>query len=121
MGWVRWRAVGQHPFACETATLARRFTSEIILLHVVMPPGHVAGMPVHGGDLTARDRDEGTVRQGREDLEQAFLPEFDGLAVRRLLQKDDPAREIVIEPCRRAIKQRSDGARPQAVGWTHRG
>jgi len=81
--------------ACQAATLARHFGSEIILLHVVEPPGHVPGMPMRGHDLTDEDRHVGTVKQAQEDLDQALLPEFEGIAVRRLLYKGDPAREIL--------------------------
>jgi nucleotide-binding universal stress UspA family protein len=81
--------------ACEVATLARRFESEIVLLHVVTPPGHLPGMPMHEHELTERDRHVETITQARENLDQALLREFDGMTVRRLLHKGDPAREIV--------------------------
>jgi nucleotide-binding universal stress UspA family protein len=84
-----------HALACQAATLARRFKSEIILLHVVTPPGHLPGMPMHGQDLTERDRQVGSIREAQEKLDQALLPEFEGITVRRLLHKGDPAREIV--------------------------
>jgi nucleotide-binding universal stress UspA family protein len=67
----------------EVATLARHFKSEIILLHVVTPPGHLPGMPSHGHELT------------EHDLNQVLLPGLDGITVRRLLHKGDPAHEIV--------------------------
>jgi nucleotide-binding universal stress UspA family protein len=81
--------------ACQAATLARHFGSEIILLNVVEPPGHLPGMPMHGHDLTDEDRHVGTVKQAQEDLDQALLLEFEGIPVRRLLRKGDPAREIL--------------------------
>jgi nucleotide-binding universal stress UspA family protein len=80
---------------CQAATLARRFKSEIILLHVVRRPSHLSGMPLHGHDLTERDWHAGTIRQAQEHLDQALLPEFNGMTVRRLLHKGDPAGEIV--------------------------
>jgi nucleotide-binding universal stress UspA family protein len=79
----------------EVATLARRFKSEIILLHVVAPPGLLPGILSHGHDVTERDWHAGSVRQAQEQLDQALLPEFEGMTVRRLLHKGDPASEIV--------------------------
>jgi nucleotide-binding universal stress UspA family protein len=79
----------------EVSVLARRFKSEITLLHVVTPPGHLPGMPMHGHDLTERDWHAGIIRQDQENLNQVLLPEFDAMTVRRVLHKGDPAREIV--------------------------
>jgi nucleotide-binding universal stress UspA family protein len=84
-----------HALACQAATLARRFKSEIILLHVVTPPGHLPGMPMHEHALTERDWQVESIKQAQEQLNQTLLPEFDGITVRRLLHKGDPAREIV--------------------------
>jgi nucleotide-binding universal stress UspA family protein len=81
--------------ADQAATLARRFGSEIILLHVVAPPGSLHGLLTYGHDLTDADRLVAGVRQAQEDLDQALLPEFEGMAVRRLLHKGEPAREIL--------------------------
>src|SRR5665213_2159078 len=81
--------------AYEAAILARRFKSEIILLHVVTPPGHLPGLPLHRHDLTEHDWHTETIRQAQEHLDQALLSEFDGMTVRRLLHKGDPASEIV--------------------------
>jgi nucleotide-binding universal stress UspA family protein len=97
--------------AYEAATLARRFKSEIILLHVVTPPGHLPAMPLHGHDLTERDWHVGSIRQAQENLDQALLAELDGITVRRLLHKGDPAREIV----RTAREERVD----LIAMWTH--
>ena len=80
--------------ASEVATFARRFKAEIVLLHVVTPPGHLPGMPMHEHELTERDRQVETVRQAQENLDQA-LPEFEGMTVRRRLYKGDAASEIV--------------------------
>jgi nucleotide-binding universal stress UspA family protein len=84
-----------HGVANEAATLARRFKSEIILLHVVTPPGHVPGMPMHGPALTEQDRHVDAIKRAQESLDEALLPQFNGLTVRRLLLKGDPASEIV--------------------------
>jgi nucleotide-binding universal stress UspA family protein len=81
--------------AYEVAAFARRFKAEIVLLHVVTPPGHLPGMPMHEHELTEHDRQLEAIKQAQESLVQALLPEFDGLTVRRLLHKGDAAREIV--------------------------
>jgi nucleotide-binding universal stress UspA family protein len=81
--------------AREAAALARHYTSEIILLHVVVPPGHPPGLPVHTHELTERERQEPTIKQAQRNLEQALLSELDGIVVRRLLHKGLPAQEIV--------------------------
>jgi nucleotide-binding universal stress UspA family protein len=80
---------------CEVAAFARHFKSEIILLHIVKPPGHLPGMPMHEHDLSERDRHVESIRQAQEHLDHAVFPEFDGMTVRRLLHKGDAAREIV--------------------------
>ncbi len=81
--------------AYEAAILARRFQAEIILLHVVTPPGHVPGMPIHGHALSEQDWQVGAIKEARQNLDQALLPELEGRSVRRLLHNGDPAREII--------------------------
>lgn len=81
--------------AHEAAMLARHFTAEIILLHVVTPPGHLPGMPMHRHALTENDRKSGAVKEAQERLDQSLLPEFEGITTRRLLHKGDAASEIV--------------------------
>jgi len=79
---------------CQAAWLARRFHAEIILLHVVTPFSYPAGWFESGHEITARDLHAHIVQRAQKDLEQALLPEFDGIAVTRLLLRGDPAREI---------------------------
>ena len=79
---------------CQAAWLARRFHAEIILLHVVTPFSYPAGWFESGHEITARDLHAHVVQRAQQDLEQAPLPEFDGIAVTRLLLRGDPAREI---------------------------
>jgi nucleotide-binding universal stress UspA family protein len=78
----------------QAAYLARHFHSEIILLHVVTPLDYPAGMLESGDEIKARDLHAGIVRHAQEELDQAFRSELDGLAVRRLLLRGHPAREI---------------------------
>jgi nucleotide-binding universal stress UspA family protein len=79
----------------QAAWLARRFHAEIVLLHVVTPLGYPAGVLESGHEITARDLQAHIVQQAQKDLEEALLPELDGIAVTRLLLRGDPAQEIV--------------------------
>jgi nucleotide-binding universal stress UspA family protein len=79
----------------QTAFLARHFDSEIILLHVVTPLSYPAGVLERGHEFTERDIDAAIVKRAQTDLDQSLRSEFEGIAVRRLLRKGDPAREIV--------------------------
>jgi len=81
--------------AQQAAWLARRFNAEIILLHVVTPFSYPGGWLEGGHEITARDLHAHIVQQAQKDLDQALLPEFDGIAVTRVLLRGDPAREIV--------------------------
>ena len=81
--------------AHQAAWLARRFHAETILLHVVPPLGYPAGVLESGHEITARDLHARVVQQAEQDLEQALRPEFDGMAVTRVLLRGDPAHEIV--------------------------
>ena len=79
----------------QAAFLARHFHSEIILLHVVAPLSFPAGVLESGDELTARDLHAHIVQRVQKDLDQALRPELEGIAVKRLLLKGDPPREIV--------------------------
>lgn len=79
----------------EAAWLARRFQAEIILLHVVTPLNYPAGMLESGHEITASDLHAHIVQRAQKDLDQALLPEFDGIAVTRALLRGDPAHEIL--------------------------
>ena len=79
----------------QAAFLARHFHSEIMLLHVVTPLSYPAGVLQSGHEITARDLHAGIIKQAQKDLDQSLWQELDGIAVKRLLLKGDPAREIV--------------------------
>jgi nucleotide-binding universal stress UspA family protein len=79
----------------QAAWLARRLRAEIILLHVVTPLSYPAGLLEGGHEITARDLHAHIVQRAQEDLDQALHPEFEGIAVTRVLLRGDPAREIV--------------------------
>ena len=79
----------------QAAWLARRLRAEIILLHVVTPLSYPVGLLEDGHEITARDLHAHIVQRAQEDLDQALHPELEGIAVRRVLLRGDPAHEIV--------------------------
>lgn len=78
----------------RAAWLARRYHAEIILLHVVSPLDYPYGLLESGHEITARDLESHIIQRAQELLDHALLPDFDGLAVTRLLRRGGPAREI---------------------------
>ena len=107
----------------QAAFLARHFHSEIILLHVVTPMSYPAGILESGHELTARDLHAEIVKRAQKDLDQSLRTELDGIAVRRLLLRGDPAREIVADSSRRKSGPDRDvhawpwGALPLSAGF----
>jgi nucleotide-binding universal stress UspA family protein len=79
----------------QAAWLARRFHAETILLHVVPPLSYPTGALESGDEITARDLHARIVQRAQKDLDRALPPEFDGIAVTRILLRGDPAQEIV--------------------------
>jgi nucleotide-binding universal stress UspA family protein len=79
----------------QAAWLARRFHSEMILLHVITPFGYPRGLLEIGDEMTARDLHARIVQRAQQDLDEAVLPELDGIPVTRVLLRGDPAQEIV--------------------------
>jgi nucleotide-binding universal stress UspA family protein len=78
----------------QAAFLARHFHSEIILLHVVKPMSYPPGMLESGHEISARDLHAEVVKRAQKDLDESLRTELEGIAVRRLLLRGDPAREI---------------------------
>ncbi len=79
----------------EAAWLARRFTAEMILLHVVTPFNFPAGMLEGGHEITARDLHAHIVQQSQKELDETLRPELEGISVTRMLLRGDAAQEIV--------------------------
>jgi nucleotide-binding universal stress UspA family protein len=79
----------------QAAFLARHFHSEILLLHVVTPLSYPAGVLESGHEIRAKDLHAEIVKRAQNDLDQSLRSELDGITIRRLLLKGDPAREIV--------------------------
>jgi len=79
----------------QAAWLARRLNAEVILLHVVTPPGYPEDMFTGPRELAAQDLHQAIVGLAQTDLDERDWPEFEGIPVTRLLLKGDPAEEIV--------------------------
>ena len=77
----------------QATFLARHFHSEIILLHVVAPMSYPVGILEIGYELTG-DLHAEIMKRAQRDLDQSLRSELDTIAVKRLLLRGDPAREI---------------------------
>jgi nucleotide-binding universal stress UspA family protein len=73
----------------QAAALAHHFHSEILVLHVIRPLSYMAGSE------TARELIEQDVASEQEKLKVCLGSELNGLSVRRLVVKGDPAHEIL--------------------------
>ena len=65
------------------------------MLHVVTAQSHAAGVPQDGPELAGWDMLAEMVRGAQKNLDQSLGPELEGLAIRRVLVKGDPAQAIV--------------------------
>jgi len=75
-------------------TLASRFGSELILLHVLTPPQYEFGaLDIGGSMLNELYRSQAETAQ--REMESFLASELAGLNVRRLVLEGDPARKIV--------------------------
>jgi nucleotide-binding universal stress UspA family protein len=79
----------------QAATLARHFNSEIVMLHVVTAQSHAAGVPEDSGELAGWDLLAVIVREAQKQQDQSLGPEPDGLTIRRMVVKGDPAWAIM--------------------------
>ena len=79
----------------QAATLARRFHSEIVMLHVATPESHFAGVPEDGSELKGWDMLAEIMRAAQKNLDHSLGPELKDLAIQYVLSKGDPTRAIV--------------------------
>jgi nucleotide-binding universal stress UspA family protein len=79
----------------QAATLAHHFHSEIVMLHVVTARSHAAGVPEDGSALAGWDMLAEMVRGAQKNLDQSLGLELEGLAIRCVLIKGDPAQAIL--------------------------
>jgi nucleotide-binding universal stress UspA family protein len=80
----------------QAAILAHHFHSEIVMLHVVTAQG-LAGRRVPGDAAEMADRDmlAQILGEAQKNQDQSLGPELQGIAMRHVLGKGDPARAIV--------------------------
>lgn len=78
----------------QAATLAQHFHSEILLLHVVTPRSHAAGVPDDSRGMAAWDLRAAIARQAQELRDPSLETELQGLAVRAKLAKGDVATAV---------------------------
>jgi nucleotide-binding universal stress UspA family protein len=74
------------PAAHQAAQLARHFDSQVLILHVVRPLSHFS---IHKHELAE------AIEHAEERLDGMLVPEFAGVAARRLVLKGDPATAII--------------------------
>jgi nucleotide-binding universal stress UspA family protein len=98
----------------QAATLARHFHSEIVMLHVVTAQSHAAGVPEDGPRLAGWDVLAQIIKGAEKNLDQSLGPELDGLAIRGLRVKGDPAHLIV----RTAQQEKADLIMMPSHGYT---
>ena len=79
----------------QAATLAHHFHSEIVMLHVVTPLSHAAGVPEDGPELAGWDMLGKIIREAQKTLDSSLGPELDGLTIRRVVVKGDAAQVIM--------------------------
>jgi nucleotide-binding universal stress UspA family protein len=79
----------------QAAILARHFHSEIVMLHVATPLTHAAGVPEDSSELAGCDLLAVIDKEAQKQQDQSLQPELDGLAIRCVLIKGDPAWAIV--------------------------
>lgn len=74
------------PAAHQAAQLARHFHSEVVILHVIRPFSHFS---IHKNEQME------AIVEAEKKLDSMLVPEFAGIATRRLVLKGDPAHIIV--------------------------
>jgi nucleotide-binding universal stress UspA family protein len=79
----------------QAATLAKHFSAEILLLHVVAPRSHEAGVPADSQGMADWDLLSAIVQQARERQDTSLEVELQGLNIQSKLVKGEVAGEIL--------------------------
>jgi nucleotide-binding universal stress UspA family protein len=79
----------------QAATLAHHFHSEIVILHAVTAESHAAGVPVDGAAFSHWDMLAEITREAEKQLDGSLQPELEGLAIRCVILRGNPAQAIV--------------------------
>jgi nucleotide-binding universal stress UspA family protein len=83
------------PVIDQAATLAHRFSSEIVMLHVVTAQSHAAGVPEDGSQLAGWDLLAEITKRAGQNRGQSLVAELKGITIRCVLAKGDPAEAIL--------------------------
>jgi nucleotide-binding universal stress UspA family protein len=79
----------------QAATLARHFHSEILILHVITPKSHAAGVPQDRREQADWDMVAAIVRQAEEQQDPSLGADLQGLEIRPRLATGDTGAIIV--------------------------
>lgn len=79
----------------QAATLAKRFNSEVLLLHVVTPRSHEAGVPDDIQGMADWDLTAAILQQAGDQHDARLAGELQGLSIRHSLVKGHVAAEIM--------------------------
>ncbi len=79
----------------QAAMLAHHFHSEIVMLHVMKAERHATGVPEDGPEPASWDMLAEITRGAAKSQDQSLGPVLEGLAIRRVLVKGNPARAIL--------------------------
>jgi nucleotide-binding universal stress UspA family protein len=83
------------PVIDQAATLGHRFSSEVVILHVVNALSHAAGVPEGGPELAGWDLLAEIVKRAGQERGQSLVSELKGLTIRGVLAKGVPAEAIL--------------------------
>lgn len=79
----------------QAAALARHFNSEIVMLHVVTPLSHAAGVPEPDHKPADWDLLAMILANAKKQNDQSLASDLDGLIIHRLLGQGDPPSAII--------------------------
>ena len=88
----------------QAATLAQHFHSEIVMLHVLTPLSHAAGVPEGSRELAEWDLLAEVIREAEKKQDERLSADLAGLLIQRMLVTGNPAEVIV----RTAEKEKAD-------------
>jgi nucleotide-binding universal stress UspA family protein len=83
------------PVVHQAAKVAHHFQSEIVILHVVPPQNYATSAQESGSALAGGDLLAVIIQEAQRQNDQSLGPELDGLAIRPMVVKGDPAQAIV--------------------------
>lgn len=83
------------PVIHQAAILARRFHSEIVMLHVASLLSHDGGVPERDTELRRWDMLAEVIGEAQKSNDTSLGPELEGLAIQPVVVKGEAAKEIV--------------------------